>query len=102
MSLVVYKQLGLGSFKLTSMRLLMADHTVKKVVSILCDTLVKVDSFIFFSDYIILDYEVNFDVPIILVRPLAMGRALINIEIERIKFRLTHEQVTFNVYQLIK
>ena len=43
--------------------------------------LVKVDSFIFPADFVILDCEVNFEVPIILGRPfLATGRALVDME----------------------
>lgn len=63
MLLVVYKQLGLGLTKSTSM---MADRTIKKPVGILCDVLVKVASFIFFTDFVILNCEVDFEVPIIL------------------------------------
>ena len=55
------------------MRLLMADRTV--------NVLVKVESFIFPADFVILDCEVDFEVPIILGRPfLATGRALVNME----------------------
>ena len=43
--------------------------------------LVKVESFIFQADFVILDYEADFDVPIILSRSfLAMGRALVDME----------------------
>ena len=39
--------------------------------------LVKVESFIFMENFVILDYEVNFEDPIILGRPLlATGRDL--------------------------
>ena len=47
------------------MRLLMADRTVKRPIGILHDVLVKVESFIFPIDFVILDCEVNFEVPII-------------------------------------
>ena len=60
----------------TAMRLLMADRTVKKPIGILHDVLVKVEPFIFSADFVILDCEVNFEVPIILGKPfLAIGRA---------------------------
>ena len=43
--------------------------------------LVKVESFIFSADFVILDCEVYFEVPIILGRPfLATGRALVDME----------------------
>ena len=55
-----YKKLGLGDPKPTAMRLLMADRTVKRPVGILHDVLVKVESFIFLTDFVILACEVNF------------------------------------------
>ena len=81
MPLSNYKKLGLGDPKPTAMRLLMADRIVKQPIGILHHVLVKVESFIFPADFVILDYEVNFKVPIILGRPfLATGRALVDME----------------------
>ena len=59
MPLLMYKKLGLGDPKPTPMRLLMADRTVKKPIGILHDVLVKVESFIFPADFVILDCEVG-------------------------------------------
>ena len=60
--------------------------------------LVKVESFIFPTDFVILDCEVDFEVPIILGRPfLATGRALVDMEKGQMKFRLNSEEVTFNI-----
>ena len=41
-------------------------RTVKRPIGILHDVLVKVESFIFPTDFVILDCQVNFEVPIIL------------------------------------
>ena len=80
---VIYKKLGLGDPKPTAMRLLMADRTVKRPIGILHDVLVKVESFIIPADFVILDCEVDFEVPIILGRPfVATSRALVDIEKE--------------------
>ena len=79
------------------MRLLMADRTVKRPIGILHDVIVKVESFIFPADFVILDCEVDFEVPIILGRPfLAIGRALVEMEKEQMTFRLNNEEATFN------
>ena len=60
--------------------------------------LVKVESFIFLADFVILDCEVDFEVPIILGRPfLATGRAFVDMEKGQMKFRLNTEEVTFNI-----
>ncbi|XP_015084096.1 uncharacterized protein LOC107027442 [Solanum pennellii] len=55
MPLSIYKKLGLGDPKCTVMRLLMADRTIKKLIEILHDVLVKVKLFIFSADFVILD-----------------------------------------------
>ena len=58
------------------MRLLMTERTVKRPIGILQDVLVKVESFIFPFDFVILDCEVGFEMLIILWRSfLATGRA---------------------------
>ena len=70
----------------------MVDRTVKMPIGILHDLLVKVESFIFPEDFVILDCEVDFEVPIILGRPfLATGRALVDKVKGQIKFRLNNE-----------
>lgn len=71
-SLVVYKQFGRLP-KLTFMRLLIEDRTMKKSVCILYDVLVNVSSFIFPTDFMILDGKFYFNVLIILERPLNYG-----------------------------
>ncbi|XP_069151850.1 uncharacterized protein [Solanum lycopersicum] len=66
MTLSIYKKLGLGDPKPFAMGLLMADRTMKRPIGILHDVLVKVESFIFLANLVILDCEVDFEVPIIL------------------------------------
>ena len=98
MPLSIYKKLGLGDPKPTVMRLLIADQILKRPIGILHDVLVKVESFIFLADFFILDCEVDFEVSIILGRPfLATGRALVDMEKGKIKFRLNNEETTFNI-----
>lgn len=90
--LVMFKKLGFGVPKSTLMRASMADQTVKKPLGILCDLLVNVASFIFLVDFLIHDCEVDFQVPIILGNPfLSTGRALDNIELRKIKFKINVE-----------
>lgn len=58
----------------------MADISVKRPVGVLYDVLVKVGNFIFPTDFVILDCEVDFEEPIILGRPfLATGSVLIDL-----------------------
>ncbi|XP_055807010.1 uncharacterized protein LOC129875798 [Solanum dulcamara] len=93
MPLVIYKQLGLRAPKSTTMRLLMANRSVKRPVKILCDVLVRIDHFIFPVDFVISDCEVDFEVTIILGRPfLATCRALAVMESDELTFRLNNEE----------
>ncbi|KAL5560053.1 hypothetical protein UlMin_036264 [Ulmus minor] len=67
------------------------------------DVLVKVDKFIFPVDFIVLDYEVDLEVPIILGRSfLATGRTLIDVQKGELTMRVQDEHVTFNVFQSMK
>ena len=82
------------------MRLLIVDQIVK-IIGILHDVLIKVESFIFLADFVILDCEVDFEVPIILGSFLATGRALVDMEKGQMKFRLNNEEAPFNVCKTI-
>ena len=88
----------MGDPKPTAMRLLMADRTVKRPIGIPHDVLVKVESFIFPTDFVILDCEVDFEVPVILGRPfLASGRALVDMEKGQMTFQLNNQEATINI-----
>ena len=87
MPLSIYKKLGLGDPEPTVTRLLMADRIMKRPIGILHDVLVKVESLIFPEDFVILDFEVDFEVPIILGRPfLTTGSVLVDMEKGQMKF----------------
>ncbi|XP_019225629.1 PREDICTED: uncharacterized protein LOC109207199 [Nicotiana attenuata] len=77
MPLAIYKQAGLGMPRRTSMRLQMADRSIKRPVGIVDDVLVKVGMFLLPDDFVILDCAVDKEIPIILGRPfLSTGRTL--------------------------
>ncbi|RVW94338.1 Transposon Ty3-I Gag-Pol polyprotein [Vitis vinifera] len=79
----VYKQLGLGGLKPTTMTLSLADRSVKIPRGVIEDVLVQVDKFYYPVDFVVLDTdssvkEENY-VPIILGRPfLATSNAIVN------------------------
>ena len=103
MPLLIYKKLGLGNPKPTAMRLRMDDRTVKRPIGILHDVLVKVESFIFPTDFLIRVCEVDFEVRVILGRPfLATGRALVDMENGQMKFRLKNEEAAFNICRTMR
>ncbi|XP_049345462.1 uncharacterized protein LOC125809981 [Solanum verrucosum] len=103
MPYAIVMQLWLGEPKSTTMRLLMDDRSIKHPIGILYDILVKGDRFIFLANFVILDCEIDAEVPIILGRPfLANGRALMDVESGELKFWVNEEEVTFNVCKSMK
>ena len=79
----MYKQLGLGELKPTSITLSLADRSIKILKGIIEDVLIQVDKFYYPVDFVVLDTEpvamgAN-HVPIILGRPfLATSISIIN------------------------
>ncbi|XP_070026244.1 uncharacterized protein [Nicotiana sylvestris] len=103
MPLAVYTKLGIGRARPTSMLLQLADCTVRRTTGILDDVLVQVGKFVFPVDFVILDCQVDEEIPIILGRPfLATGRALIDCETGELKMRLNDEEDIFNVQQSMR
>nr|XP_016510570.1 PREDICTED: uncharacterized protein LOC107827868 [Nicotiana tabacum] len=87
----------------TSMLLQLADRTVKRPTGILDDVLVQVGKFVFPTDFVILDCQVDEEIHIILGRPfLATRRALIDCETRELKMRLNNEEIIFNIQQSMR
>ncbi|KAL2461730.1 Uncharacterized protein Adt_45150 [Abeliophyllum distichum] len=61
------RKLGLGEAKATTVTLQLADWSIKHPRGVIEDLLVKVDRFIFPTNFIILDMEKDRDVPLLLV-----------------------------------
>lgn len=99
MPLSAYTQLGLSTPKPTNISLQLADRLVTYPRGIIEDILVKVDKFIFPADFIILDYEEDKNISIILRSSfLATGRTLIDVQ----KGELTMKEVKFNVFKAMR
>ncbi|XP_070023210.1 uncharacterized protein [Nicotiana sylvestris] len=69
MPLAIYKRLGIGRARPTSMLFQLADRTMKRPSGILDDVLIQVGKFVFPADFVILDCKVDEEIPIILGRP---------------------------------
>ncbi|XP_015387923.1 uncharacterized protein LOC107177896 [Citrus sinensis] len=81
MPLSVFKQLGVGECRPTTVTLQLVDRSHVYPEGKIEDVLVKVDKFIFPVDFIVLDFEADKEVPIILGRPfLARGKTLIDVQ----------------------
>ena len=57
MLLSVFRKLGLGVVKLTTISLQMVDRSLTYPRGVIEDVLVKVDKFIFLVDFVVLDME---------------------------------------------
>ncbi|XP_070046313.1 uncharacterized protein [Nicotiana tomentosiformis] len=89
----VFKTLEIGQPRPTSMKLQMSDRTMKRPLGAIEDVLVRVDKFILPADFVILDCEVDYEVPIIIGRPfLAKGKALVDVEASDLTFRVGDEK----------
>ena len=103
MPLSVFKKLGLGEVKPSTICLQLADRFLTYPWGVIDDVLVKVDKFIFPVDFIVLDMEEDLDVPLILGRPfLAIGGALIGVQSGGLTLWVNGEEVTFSIYHSMK
>ncbi|XP_038874947.1 uncharacterized protein LOC120067460 [Benincasa hispida] len=92
MPLSIFKKLNIGNARPTTVTLQLADRSITHLEGKLEDILVQVDKFIFPADFIILDYEADTEVPIILGRPfLAIRRALINVQKGELTIRVDNQ-----------
>lgn len=79
MSLALFKQLGLNHLEPTSMQLLMANRMVKIPVGISFDVIVRVDNFIFPIYFVIMDCELDTEMPIVVRKPfISIGRVMVD------------------------
>ncbi|KAL6313146.1 hypothetical protein AAG906_026131 [Vitis piasezkii] len=107
LSFSVYKQLGLGELKPTSITLSLADRSVKIPRGIIEDVLVQVDNFYYLVDFVVLDTnpfvkEANY-VPIILGRPfLATSNAIINCRNGLMQLTFDNMTLELNIFYMSK
>ncbi|PWA87837.1 reverse transcriptase domain-containing protein [Artemisia annua] len=100
MPLSVWKKLSLPELTPTCMTLELADRTTSRPLGIAEDVFVKVGKFHFLADFVIVDFDADPRVPLILGRGfLNTGRALIDVYNEEITLRVGNEAVTFNLNQ---
>ncbi|GKD93526.1 reverse transcriptase domain-containing protein [Tanacetum coccineum] len=97
MPLSVRKKLSLPELTPTLMTLELANQSVAYPVGVSEDVFVKVGKFHFPADFIVVDYDVDPRVPLILRRPfLRTARALIDVHGKELTLRVNDEAITFN------
>ena len=103
----MYKQLGLGELKPTSITLSLADRSIKIPKGKVEDVLVQVDKFYYPVDFFVLDTEpaaagTNY-LPIILGRPfLATSNAIINFRNSVMQLTFGNMTLELNIFHLSK
>ena len=103
MPLSIYRKLGLGEVRSTNIRLQLADRTVKEPEGIVEDVLVRAGKFIFPVDFVVLDFEGDEDVPLILgMSFLYTTKAVIDVYDGTLTLRVGKESCKFNIYQGMK
>nr|GEY31052.1 reverse transcriptase domain-containing protein [Tanacetum cinerariifolium] len=87
----------------TCMTLELADHSVSKPIGIAKDVSVKVEVFHFPADFMVVDFEPDPRVPLILERCfLKTGRALIDVHKGELNLRIKNEAITYNFDQTVR
>nr|GEY36434.1 reverse transcriptase domain-containing protein [Tanacetum cinerariifolium] len=98
MPLSVWKKLGLPDLIPTRMTLELANRTICTPDGIARDVFVPVGKFTFLADFVVVDYESDPRVPLILGRPLLRtDRALIDVHGEEVILRDEDERLTLNM-----
>ena len=103
----MYKHLGLGKLKPTSITFSLADRSIKIPKGIVEDVLIQVDKFYYPVDFVVLDTEpsaarANY-VPIILGRPfLATSNAIINYQNGVMQLTFENMTLELNIFHLSK
>ncbi|GKD73837.1 reverse transcriptase domain-containing protein, partial [Tanacetum coccineum] len=100
MPLSFWKKLYLPELTPTRMTLELVDRSITHPKGLAEDAYIKVGKFHFPTDFVVVDFEADPRVPLILGRSfLRTGRALIDVYGEKITLRVDNEAVTFNLDQ---
>ncbi|GJV03690.1 reverse transcriptase domain-containing protein [Tanacetum coccineum] len=100
MPLSIWKKLSLPKLTPTRMTLELADRSITRPKGVAEDVFVKVGKFHFLTDFVVVDFDADPRVPLILGRSfLRTDRALIDVYVEKITLRVNNEAVTFNLNQ---
>nr|GEU40164.1 reverse transcriptase domain-containing protein [Tanacetum cinerariifolium] len=96
----VWKRLSILDLTPTCMTLELADRSISRSVGVAEDVYVKVGSFHFSADFVVVDFDADLRVPLILGRSfLKTERALIDVFEGELTLRVVKEAITFNLDQ---
>ncbi|XP_060200239.1 uncharacterized protein LOC132628479 [Lycium barbarum] len=99
----VFRTLGLGEPRPTAITLQLADRSFAYLDGIVEDVLVKVGPFILLVNFVILDYEADKSVPLIMERGfLANIDAVIRVKDGKMSMTVDGQEATFDVFKATK
>ncbi|GJU15829.1 reverse transcriptase domain-containing protein [Tanacetum coccineum] len=94
----LFLQLGIFELKPTRMSIQLADKSVKYLIGVCENLMVKIKKFIFPVDFVMLEMDEDEIVPIILGRPfLIIAHTVIDVCDRKLCLRVRSETVTFNI-----
>nr|GEW83838.1 reverse transcriptase domain-containing protein [Tanacetum cinerariifolium] len=100
MPLSVWNKLSFPELSPTYMNLELADRSISRPVGVAEDVFIKVGTFHFLADFIVVNFDADLQVPLILERFfLRTERALIDVYEGKLTLRVGKEAVTFNLDQ---
>nr|GEY33517.1 hypothetical protein [Tanacetum cinerariifolium] len=100
MPLSVWNKLSLPDLTPTCMTLELADRSISRPVGVAEDVYVKVGTFHFLADFVVVNFDADPRVPLILRRSfLKTGRSLIDVFKGELTLRVGKEAITFNLDQ---
>ncbi|GKB90917.1 reverse transcriptase domain-containing protein [Tanacetum coccineum] len=103
MPLSVWKRLSLPELTATCMTLELADRTISQPIGIAEDVYVKVRKFKFLADFVVVDFDADPRVPLILGRSFLKTRcALIDVYKGELTHRVGKEVITFKLDQTLR
>nr|GEX45536.1 DNA-directed DNA polymerase [Tanacetum cinerariifolium] len=103
MPLSVWEALSLPELTPTCMTLELADHSVFKPIGIAKDVSVKVGVVHFLADFVVVDFEPDLRVPLILEKCfLKTDRALIDVHKGEVTLRIKNESITYKLDQTVR
>nr|GFA00780.1 reverse transcriptase domain-containing protein [Tanacetum cinerariifolium] len=103
MPLLIWKKLSLPELTLTRMTLELADRSITRPKRVDEGVFVKVGKLYFPTDFVVVDFEADPRVSLILGRSfLRTDHALINVYGEEITLRVNDESITFNLNQTMR
>nr|GEU82226.1 retrovirus-related Pol polyprotein from transposon TNT 1-94 [Tanacetum cinerariifolium] len=96
MPLSVWKKILLSELTPTRMTLRLANRSVAYPIGVAKDVFIKVGKFYFLADFVVVDYDVDPRVPLILGRPfLRTAQDLIDVYSEELTLRVNNEAIAF-------